>query len=209
LEDVLDFETKSKVQSGLIIILIPKTFSNIKTFNHDLYYNNPWLALIQLLFVFTSNPKRLLQDFVNAYSIDEFIKTLFESLVNDEDYEFEDHYHKDKDIQNLKYFLYYINSICTNERELIYLWNEEHSELKHVYDQPLKTKINKLLSKSVKYEAIHTLMFGGNSNLKTIMNYSHAHLKNNEQYEEAVKTYSRCVPYSSTPTPSNPPTGGT
>lgn len=115
------------VNYGYEISALPKLLSNDLNF----YFIYPDFVLVQLLFIFSSNPKMLFKCFIEGYSIDESVKRILTNMTfSPEEYK----HNSDavvKDISNLKSFLYLIISLLSNDRFLFYLWKPHEQILNY------------------------------------------------------------------------------
>ena len=110
----------------------------------------------------------------------------------------------EKDITNIKLLLYQI-SLFTNERAAFSKWctfckrfNYEdnpiiNEEAKIENPMSIRSIKNKLINKSMKFQAIHQLLLCNNSQMRKIISFSESIYQSDDAYQKHVMEYSKQV----------------
>jgi len=136
----------------------------------------------------------LIKSFLEGYSIDRNIKTLYTKLVLDSD--LTDHKLGDdmrKDTCNLKLFLYSLNTLMVDDRKLLYQWRPFKEFMSYEYKEVTDKTIEQLFTKVAKHEAIHALVRLSGSGIKQIMSKVNKQMTKSETFEKLLNSHSKCT----------------
>jgi hypothetical protein len=178
------------VNLGTEIIALPTLVS--KNLSH--YYGNPDFVLVQLTFILTSNPNLMFKTFMEAYSIDWNLKKLFLKLsmdLDETDWKLGDD--KSKEISNLKFFFYFINSLMVDDRKALLQWRPYKEFTNYEYSNDIEPVIEKAFHKMAKNEAIHTLVKMSGWNIKQILLGLNKQLSRSEIFEQELNAHAKCT----------------
>ena len=110
---------------GYEISALPKLLIN----DLNKYFINPDFVLIQMMFIFSSNSKILLKNFIEGYSIDGSIQHIFTNMIFSPDEYIHHSASISKDKSNLKHMLYLFISLLSNDRFFYFWWNPHKKKL--------------------------------------------------------------------------------
>ena len=176
------------VNFGLEIAVLPR----VMTENLSYYFSDPDMTLIQLLFSLTTQPLLLMKAFLEGYSIDGHVNSTLTGLkYNPEEYALDCNENEHKEISNMKYFLYFINSLMVNDRNLLFQWRPYNEFQIHATDKNVNGRIQKCLEKTAKYEAIHTLVRMSGSGIKAIFDKTSKQLSESQEFEKELNKYAK------------------
>lgn len=185
-----EIRSQKWVNLGLEITAIPKIVGE----NLGYYFSDPDTVLFQILLIVTDNPSLYFKAFMEGYSIDRHISSIYTGMIFDpSEYKLnvKDNIHKD--VSNLKYLLYFLNGLMVDDRTILYQWRPYREFQINGVDQNLSKRIGELFEKAAKYEAIHTLIRESGSSIKVILSKAPKQMADSEEFERALNLYSRCT----------------
>ena len=100
----------------------------------------------------------IFKSFIDGYSIDGKMENIWVNMLYQPDeYEFKSN-DPPKDVANLRFMMYQLNSLICNDRDLLYFVRTKKEFLKYEYDSSVATQIEKRFKVAAKFEAIHSLI---------------------------------------------------
>lgn len=115
------------VNYGIELGHLPKLTSGSLSY----YFNDKDFVLVQLLMLFSSSSKMLFKSFIEGYSVDGSIEHIFTNMVFVPDEFVLNAEDLNKDVSNLKHFLYLLNSVISNDRLILFQSRPYSQQLSH------------------------------------------------------------------------------
>lgn len=120
--------------------------------------------------ILSSDPGQILDAFFEGYSIDRHLSNFYERLLKEEkkeDFIIGDD--EDKEIYNLKLFLYFINNLMVNDRVALLNWRRYEQFVDYEFNKQVSPQVEKAFSQLLKNEAIHVLMKSSGSHINNLL----------------------------------------